>query len=153
MYKRQDLTDYKNSLEERFANPNIRDGVGRICSESSAKLPKFLIPTILESLVAGESIKYRTSILAVWCYYSDKRVDINKNQIEIIDERKEELHQHARQYEQDKLSFLRIPDIFGDLLEHERFITCYSKMIKTLYDEPNIHKFISLICQDNYLKK
>ena len=148
-----DLTDYKNSLEERFANPNIKDGVSRICSESSAKLPKFLIPTILENLVAGGSIKYGTSILAVWCYYSDKRVDINKNQIEIIDERKEELHQHARQYEQDKLSFLKLPDIFGNLLEHERFITCYSKMIKTLYDEPNIHKFISLICQDNNFKE
>ena len=148
-----DLTDYKNSLEERFSNPNIKDGVSRICSESSAKLPKFLIPTILENLVAGGSIKYGTSILVAWAFYSDKRVDINKNQIEIIDERKEELHQHARQYEQDKLSFLKLPDIFGNLLEHERFITCYSKMIKTLYDEPNIHKFISLICHDNYFKE
>jgi len=41
-----DLEKYKDSLEERFANPNIKDSVSRICSESAAKLPKFLIPTL-----------------------------------------------------------------------------------------------------------
>ncbi|MGB5430639.1 mannitol dehydrogenase family protein, partial [Eudoraea sp.] len=45
-----DLSDYKDSLLERFANPNIKDSVSRICAESSAKLPKFLIPTIHENL-------------------------------------------------------------------------------------------------------
>ncbi|MBT8305514.1 MAG: mannitol dehydrogenase family protein, partial [Maribacter sp.] len=37
------LKDYKDILLQRFANPNIKDSVSRICSESSAKLPKFLI--------------------------------------------------------------------------------------------------------------
>ena len=146
-----DLTDYKNSLEERFANPNIKDGVSRICSESSAKLPKFLIPTIQENLVEGGSIKYGTFILATWAYYSDKGVDVNNNPIEIIDVRKEELHQNAKQFEQDHLSLLRISDIFGNLLESERFIKHYSKMIKAIYREPNIHKLMTSISQDNYL--
>jgi len=149
--ERIDLTDYKNSLEERFANPNIKDGVSRICSESSAKLPKFLIPTIQENLVEGGSIKYGTFILATWAYYSDKGVDVNNNPIEIIDVRKEELHQNAKQFEQDHLSLLRISDIFGNLLESERFIKHYSKMIKAIYREPNIHKLMTSISQDNYL--
>ena len=70
-----DLEKYKDSLEERFANPNIKDSVSRICSESSAKLPKFLIPTIQDNLAQGGSIDYGTFILATWCYYSDKGVD------------------------------------------------------------------------------
>ncbi len=144
------LTDYKNSLEKRFANPNIKDSVSRICSESSAKLPKFLIPTIQENLVTEGSIKYGTFILAVWSYYSDKGVDINNNEIEIIDERKEELHQRAKQYKQDCLSFLRIPDIFGSLLENERFVKYYSKMIETIYKDSNIHKLMESISQDNF---
>lgn len=148
-----DLSEYKNSLEERFANPNIKDGVSRICSESSAKLPKFLIPTIQENLVLGGSIKYGTFILAAWAYYSDKGVDVNNHPIEIIDVRKEELHQSAKQYEQDQLSFLRIPDIFGNLLENERFVKHYSKMIEAIYKEPNIHKLMALIGQDNYLEE
>ncbi len=144
-----DLTTYKNSLEERFANPNIKDGVSRICSESSAKLPKFLIPTIQENLVAGGSIKYGTFILAAWAYYSDKGVDINNSPIEIIDARKEELHQRAKQYEHDQLSFLKIADIFGSLAENERFIKYYSKMIEAIYKEPNIHKLMTLINRDD----
>jgi mannitol 2-dehydrogenase len=146
-----DLTAYKDSLEERFSNPNIKDGLNRICAESSAKLPKFLIPTIKENLAIGGSVKYGIFILVAWCYYSDKGIDVQHSQIDIIDERKEELHQRAKQYEQDQLSFLRIPDIFGNLLENERFLKHYSKMIEAIYKEPNIHKLMELINQDNYL--
>ena len=81
-----------------------------------------MIPTIQENLVLGRSIKYGTFILAVWAYYSDKGVDVNNNPIDIIDVRKDELHQSAKQYEKDQLSFLRIADIFGSLLGSERFI-------------------------------
>jgi len=146
-----DLTEYKDRLEERFSNPNIKDGISRICSESSAKLPKFLIPTIKENLAIGGSIKYGTFIIVAWCYYSDKGIDIQNSPIDIIDQRKKELNQHAKQYEQDQFSFLRIPDIFGSLLENERFLNHYSKMIEAIYKEPNIHKLMELINQDNYL--
>jgi mannitol 2-dehydrogenase len=140
-----DITEYKDSLEERFANPNIKDGVSRICSESSAKLPKFLIPTIQDNLSAGESIKYGTFILATWAYYSDKRKDANGIPLEIIDVRKEELHDRAKKYEQDPLSFLGISDIFGSLVEDERFVNQYLKTIKAIYQDPDIHKMMTSI--------
>lgn len=146
-----DLTVYKNSLEERFSNPNIKDGISRICSESSAKLPKFLIPTIKENIATGGSVKYGIFILAAWCYYSDKGINSQHLPINIIDERKEELHQSAKLYEQDQLSFLRIPDIFGDLSENERFVKHYLKIIEAIYKKPNIHKLMTSICNDNYL--
>lgn len=141
-----DLTTYKDSLAERFANPNIKDGVSRICSESSAKLPKFLIPTIQENLETGGSIIYGACMLAAWAYYSDKGCDRNNQPIEIIDERKAELHQHANQYEQDKLSFLRIPDIFGSLADNKRFLKEYTKMIDAIYEKADIRMLmISLL--------
>jgi len=124
----------------------MKDGVSRICSESSAKLPKFLIPTIQENLVSGGSIKYGTFVLAVWCYYSDKRVDLNNNKIEIIDARKEELHRRAKQ--KDKLSFLGMPAIFGDLHNNERFVKNYSMMIEEIYNELSIQKLMAIISQD-----
>jgi mannitol 2-dehydrogenase len=147
-----DLKEYKNSLEDRFSNPNIKDGVSRICSESSAKLPKFLIPTIQENLDAGGSIKYGTFVLVAWAYYNDKRMDFKNNPIEIIDDRKEELHQFAKQYKEDQLSFLRTPNIFGNLMENDRFIDHYSKMIEAVYSEPNIHKLMTLYSQENYFE-
>ncbi len=143
-----DLTVYKDSLEARFANPNIKDSVSRICSESSAKLPKFLIPTIQENLRHGGSIKYGTFILAAWCYYCAKQVDLKQQEIEIIDERKEELQHSANGYKEDRLSFLRIADIFGDLLQSERFTTEYSKMLKAIFEEPDVRShMVALMSQ------
>jgi mannitol 2-dehydrogenase len=80
-----DIEKYKDILEGRFANPNIKDSVSRICSENAAKLPKFLIPTSLENLENGRSIKYATFMLAAWCYYSDKDINENGEPLEIID--------------------------------------------------------------------
>lgn len=145
-----DLDKYKDSLEDRFANPNIKDGVSRICSESSAKLPKFLIPTIQENLLSGGSIKYGTFILAVWSYYSHIGKDNNNDDIEIIDERKEELHQSAKSYEEDKLGFLRISDIFGSLTANERFVKHYSKMLDALHRDSDIHALMREIGDDGY---
>ena len=70
--------------------------------------------------------------MAAWCYYSDKRMDINHNEIDVIDERKEELHRNAKKYEQNHLSFLRISDIFGNLLDNQRFVKQYSKRTEAI---------------------
>ncbi len=141
-----DLTKYKDSLEERFANPNIKDGVSRICSESSAKLPKFLIPTIVENLAAGGSIQFGTFILAAWAYYSHKGLDQKGRSIEIIDARQEELHRYAKGYEEHNSSFLSIADIFGKLAENERFLHTYTQMLDTIYQERDIRQVMRTIC-------
>ena len=133
-----DLEQYKKSLEVRFANPNIKDSVSRICSESSAKLPKFLIPTIQDNLLTGGSIEYSTFILAAWCYYSDKGKNENNKPLEIIDEQSDLLHQAAMTTTNDPLGFIRLRQIFGDLIDHQRFTDTYKEKIKLLYGSQNI---------------
>jgi mannitol 2-dehydrogenase len=39
-----DLDAYKRELIERFANPQVRDTVARLCAESSDRIPKWLLP-------------------------------------------------------------------------------------------------------------
>jgi len=125
-------------LEERFANPNIKDSVSRICSESAAKLPKFLIPTIQDNLATGGSIDYATLILAAWCYYSDKEMNEKKVSIEIIDVQKEKLHQAAAKTQNNPLAFLSLQEIFGNLAENNRFTKKYTEMIKLIYQTNDI---------------
>ncbi len=137
-----DIEKYKDSLEERFANSNIKDSVSRICSESSAKLPKFLIPTIQDNLANGGSIDYATFILAAWCYYSDKEVNENKTPLEIIDVMKAALHQVAAKTTNNLLEFLSLQEVFGDLATNERFIKKYTEMIQLIYQYNNIRKLM-----------
>jgi mannitol 2-dehydrogenase len=64
-----DLEDYKDLLIKRFSNPNIKDRLSRICSESSAKIPKFLLPTIQEQLNRGGSTQFGALVVASWYRY------------------------------------------------------------------------------------
>lgn len=138
-----DIEKYKDSLEKRFANANIKDSVSRICSESAAKLPKFLIPTLRENLENDGSIKYTTFILAAWCYYSDKGIKENGEPLEIIDAQKQELHQAAKKTENDWTSFLNQPEIFENLNKNERFIKEYTSIVQAIYKENNIRKLMN----------
>jgi len=137
-----DLNAYKDSLQERFANPNIKDGVSRICSESSAKLPKFLIATLEENLATGGNIDYTTLVLAAWCYYSDKGTDKDGHPIEIIDAMSEELHQAAKKTTTDSLAFLKLKSLFGELADNKRFSELYVDMVNKIYTDANIKKYM-----------
>lgn len=136
------LKDYKDSLLVRFANPNIKDSVSRICAESAAKLPKFLISTIHENLATGGSIKFATLVIAAWCYYSDKQVDQNGQPLEIIDAMRGELHDAAAATATDPLAFVKQESLFGALAENERFTDCYTAMLKELYRSVDIKKLM-----------
>ncbi len=135
-----DVDQYKDSLEARFANPNIKDGVSRICSESSAKLPKFLIPTLRENLERGGDIRFATFVLAAWCYYSDKGVNEKNQPLEIIDDLEEQLHRAAEGTEKDWTSFLHQPEIFGDLQKDQRFAEAYTRAVRSIYRQGDIRK-------------
>lgn len=135
-----DLNAYKDSLQERFANPNIKDSVSRICSENSAKLPKFLIATLQENLASEGSIHYATLVLAAWCYYSDKGIDKDGHPIEIIDAMSNELHKAAKQTKSDPLAFIKLESLFGNLVKNERFTKLYVDMVQSIYEDSDIKK-------------
>ena len=127
-----DLNSYKANLLKRFGNPRIKDRVERICLQSSAKLPKFLFPTIKEQLEAGGPVECSALIVAAWCKYSEG-YDESGNKITIEDEMKEILQERALQSHNDPLSFLRVDSLFGDLIKSERFTGAYTEALKNLY--------------------
>ena len=133
-----DIEAYKGSLIERFGNPNIKDDLARICLESSSKLPKFLIPTITENLDRDGSTEFAALVIAAWCYYSDKGASKDGKKLDIADAMKAELHKAAAETPQDKLSFLKLRTVFGDLVDREAFTDQYVQMIDDLYDNPDI---------------
>ncbi len=132
-----DLEDYKDTLIERFANPNIKDSLVRICSESSAKLPKFLLSSIFENIEAGRDTSLAILVVAAWCYYSDKGVNQAQMAIEIQDAMEAELAAYARKTAVDKLSFLKIRSLFANLIECTEFTGAYTTSIDALYSSPS----------------
>lgn len=121
-----DLTEYKKSLLERFGNINIKDQVSRICLESSAKIPKFVLPTIKSRLERGDNLTHSSFVIAAWAIYNLGK-DNAGNAFNIEDNMKDILHKQASAAEKNPLEFLKIPDIFGDLATNEQFANSYLK--------------------------
>ena len=107
---------YKKSLVHRFLNPTINDQVTRICSEGSAKMPKWVLPSITDLLAKGRSIDLLSLVIASWFLYFHRGVDELGRPLHIIDARQAELQALARQAGSDPRPFLANTSIFGDRL-------------------------------------
>jgi mannitol 2-dehydrogenase len=124
-----DLTKYKDNLIQRFGNPYIKDNLSRICLESSAKIPKFVLPTIRENLESGGDIKHTTAIVAAWCRYLEL-AGTPGHTYEVQDGMKDLLQKNAlASVKQDPLAFIKTETLFGDLVKSERFVTAYLSVI------------------------
>jgi mannitol 2-dehydrogenase len=128
-----DLTAYEHELVARFANPEIRDTLARLCAESSDRIPKWLVPVIRADLAAGRPIARAALVVASWARYAEG-TDEQGEPIDIVDHRKEQVMAAAAKQAEDPLAFIRDPSLFGDLAQQEAFTTPYLAALKSLHD-------------------
>jgi mannitol 2-dehydrogenase len=127
-----DLEEYKQTLIARFSNPNVRDTVARLCAESSDRIPKWLLPVIRQNLATGGEIKRSAAIVASWARYAEG-VDEQGRPIEVVDRLKDTLMAHARRQREDPLAFIANRQVFGNLIDDERFTALYRASLASLY--------------------
>jgi mannitol 2-dehydrogenase len=127
-----DLAAYKQSLLERFANPKIRDRISRINFDASARIPKFLLPTLSEALATRQPHRLMTLALAGWFRYLTG-VDEQGEPITIEDQMVDELQALARQGGEDPRPLLSVHRLFGDLAQNEGFFTSLAEALHMLY--------------------
>jgi mannitol 2-dehydrogenase len=128
-----DLEAYKQQLIERFANPEIRDTLARLCAESSDRIPKWLLPVVRQQLANGGTVRRSALVVAAWARYAEG-VDEDGRPIDIVDRRKEAVMSRAQRQTDDPLAFLRDPDLFGDLVDDEQFTTEYLAALESLHE-------------------
>jgi mannitol 2-dehydrogenase len=127
-----DLDAYRHQLVERFANPEVRDTLARLCAESSDRIPKWLVPVIQANLRTGGEIELSALVVASWARYAEG-VDEQGNPIEVVDRLKDRLMAAAAKQQDDPLAFLRDRDLFGDLVDDERFAAAYVEALERLH--------------------
>ena len=110
-----DLAAYKKSLIDRFSNPAIGDQLPRIGTEGSARIPKFVLPSIAEGIGVGLPVRLLSFTVAAWFRYLGGTDDIGRK-ISIADPMAEELQQKARLGGSDAGELLGIQSLFGDVL-------------------------------------
>ncbi|MGB3594403.1 MAG: mannitol dehydrogenase family protein [Ornithinimicrobium sp.] len=127
-----DLEEYRQTLIERFANPEVRDTLARLCAESSDRIPKWLVPVIQHNLEHDGPIEHSALIVASWARYAEGE-DEQGNPIKVVDRIKDRVMAAAAKQDEDPIAFLRDPDLFGNLSENERFTHAYQEHLDVLH--------------------
>jgi mannitol 2-dehydrogenase len=120
-----DLGEYKTSLLERFGNINIKDQIDRICSESSAKFPIFILPTVNAQLKDKGDITSAAFVVAAWAIYSLGK-DEKGNALIIKDAMQPVLSAKALESVTNPEAFLEIDAVFGSLKDSKPFVEAYT---------------------------
>lgn len=126
-----DLTAYKDTLIERFSNPEIRDTLSRLCAESSDRIPKWLIPVVREQLAAGRKVTLSAAIVASWARYAEG-IDEQGQVIQVVDPLKDELVPLAKSQRQNPLAFVQNEALFGNLATNPVFVKAYLDALDSL---------------------
>ena len=127
-----DLTAYKHQLIERFANPEVRDTLARLCAESSDRIPKWLVPVIRTNLEKGGEIERSALVVASWARYAEG-VDEQGQPIEVVDQLRDRVMAAAARQNDEPLAFVRDEQLFGDLASNERFAEAYTRWLESLH--------------------
>ncbi|QFT92385.1 Mannitol 2-dehydrogenase [Roseovarius sp. THAF9] len=121
--------DYRNYLAtclSRFANPEVRDTVARLCQDGSNRQPKFILPTVIDALAAGRPVDGLALEVALWCRYCAESTDLD-------DPRAEALRDAARPALQTPATFLALTEIFGTLGQQDEFSRAFARQIEAVW--------------------
>lgn len=138
-----DLAAYKLMLIERFANPEVRDTLARLCAESSDRIPKWLIPVVHERLAAGGDVRRSAAIVASWARYAEG-VDEQGNPIDIVDPLKQKLIPIAQSQRTNPLAFIQNESLFGNLSSNPNFTRPYLEALTSLFEQ-GAHKTVQAL--------
>jgi mannitol 2-dehydrogenase len=128
-----DLDHYRRDLIARFSNPHIRDTLARLAFDGSERLPKWLLPVVRENLATGGEIRRSAAVVAGWARYAEG-VDEQGAPIDVVDRRREQLLANAGRQREEPLAFVADRDLFGDLVDDERFTAAYLAALTSLHE-------------------
>ena len=127
-----DLTAYKAALVERFANLAVKDQLVRIATEGSARIPKFVLPSILDELEVNGPIRLLSFTVASWIQFL-RGVDDSGKPLTIIEPLADLVRPKAAL--EDPTALIQVNSLFGDVLPRtERFtglINEFSSVFRT----------------------
>ena len=130
-----DLTEYKKTLIERFSNPTIKDQLSRIGTEGSARITKFILPSIAEQLQRGGPIKLLSFTVAAWFRFL-AGTDDQGREMPIIDPMQDKLIETARRGGRDPGAMLGLRELFGeDLRGSQVFVDQVKQTLGSFYDK------------------
>ena len=123
---------YLATVLERFASRGIRDQLHRVCQDGSAKLPTFLIPTVVAQLQRDGPIVCAATALAGWARY----LAVTAPGDQAFDASGATARVHAAAAVDDPRAFLEYGAVFPpELRDDERFSTAFAEAYRRVAED------------------
>jgi mannitol 2-dehydrogenase len=111
----------------------VRDTIARLCAESSDRIPKWVLPVVRRQLETGGEIRRSAAVVASWARYAEG-VDEQGEPIEVVDRLGQSLVETARRQADDPDAFIANRELFGELVDDDRFVTAYRSALSSLHE-------------------
>ncbi len=129
-----DLAEYKRTLIERFANPAIGDQLARIGTEGSARIPKFVLPSVSDLLARKSSLRLHAFTVAAWFRYLTGKDDSGR-ELPLNDPMADRLVAAARAGGKDPSRLLALREVFSEQIARApAFVNEVSRALASFYD-------------------
>lgn len=125
-----DLHGYKRQLMARFSNPSVRDTLGRLATDASDRIPKFLVPVIRSRRAAGVATPLSAAVVASWARYAERHVA--GDSLPFLDRQEQAVRDAVDRQATDPVGFLRNADWFDDLADDEGFAADFIAAYRSL---------------------
>jgi mannitol 2-dehydrogenase len=128
-----DLAQYKLSIVHRFSNPAMRDQISRVCSEGSAKIAKFIVPTVRDLLSMSKDPQILPFVIAGWLY-SMRGIDEEGRATQIVDSSAGLFADFVRSGCRDERAAFAVRSVFADLgTEDNPFVSKVKQCLDSLH--------------------
>jgi mannitol 2-dehydrogenase len=124
-----DITEYQQTLIDRFANPAIEDTTQRVNTDAPVNV---LVDPIRDRVQAGEPIDLLALGLAAWCRRVSGRGE-DGQPITVVHPLAEQLAEKAQEGGSDPSPLLSIRALFGDLGQNPELVEPVAKWLGDLY--------------------
>jgi mannitol 2-dehydrogenase len=89
---------------------------------------------IRRNLETGGEIQRSAAVVASWARYAEG-VDEQGQPIEVVDRLRDQLVAMARRQREDPLAFIANREVFGNLVDNERFVSAYRPVLASLHNK------------------
>jgi mannitol 2-dehydrogenase len=129
-----EIEEYKKTLLERFANPAMDDQLSRIAMEGSARIPKFVLPSIAEQLDRGGPVRFLSFTVACW-FRCLAGTDDQGRELPLVDPMADVLRERTLRGRADPGPLFGIANLFEkDLARSDRFVRHVTEALRSLYE-------------------
>ena len=129
-----DRGDYLELIMHRFANPEVKDTIPRLCQDGSNRQPKFILPSTRDRLAAGQPVDGLALESALWCRYCYGETE-DGAPITVDDVHADRLKAAAHRARTSPAAFLELRDIFGDIADSPDFQSAFERTLKDLWQD------------------